>query len=154
MAVLYLEFKQEDILLAGLPDLDFLRSIENNTSDEDEEVYDPDEEDDDEMSFDEGSIFTPLYFYTKPFTGCMEVEVSDAVATASKAHLVLVRYTEGLDTGNPALRWIIAGVFDRRREAKELEQDIEDGKYKGNKPWEGDDSMLDEIEIYSLDIED
>lgn len=148
MADLYLEFKQEDVLLMGLP------NELPNEDDEEEFSLDEEEIDDDDTTIDEGSIFTPLYFYRKEYTGCMHFEVDFDPTETDFAHLVLVRYTEGLDNGNPALRWHVAGIFNSRRMAKELEADLEEDKYDGETPWEGEDKMLDDIEIYSLPIED
>lgn len=69
-----------------------------------------------------------------------------------KVYLVVVRYTDGDTFGTTRGNWYIESACKTEEEALKIGESIEDGSYKGYKPWEGFFSGFESVEVIEMEI--
>ena len=80
------------------------------------------------------------------------VEVDFDLKEVEVIFWVVVRYTTGDTFGTSYGNWEKIGCYKSLKEAREVEESIEDGTYEGYKCWDGYFEALEEIEINILEL--
>ena len=109
---------------------------------------------DDEMA--EGIEFQPVYAFRNPISNAIVVEVPDEIHKSNQVHVVIAYWFErfGEEDENPVYHWHLCGATQTRRQAVEVKNNVEMGDFD-DAPWdEGEDNEVDEVVIYTLNIED
>jgi len=113
--------------------------------------------------------FHPQFLYVNrddvPTWQSERIEIDFKPEEGTDVFLLVVRYESGDTFGRSYGNWHIFGVYQKRKEAKQLkvriereEQEYEDGgrEWKDSdchKPWRGYFERMEGVEIYNLDIE-
>ncbi len=102
---------------------------------------------------------TPVWIYLTPIQDSVKVDVNFNPKPIYEAfqfhqlHVVFVRYVLVTDDGNPMPRWEIATICETRREAKQIAEAIEEDVYTKDPIWKQGNSYIEDIEVYSLGVE-
>jgi hypothetical protein len=140
MSKVYIEFEQDDVFI-----------MSEDTSDPDEQlIYE------DESFVSEGSYFTPKAAYRQHIPHGLELNVDFDLENRHKLHLVVIHWFEAFGIGdqNPLYKWHIVEVCKTRREAVLTKYQIESGDFKDDDPWLEENCTIEDVKVYSLDLED
>jgi hypothetical protein len=133
---LFVEIRHEEVLV-----IDHGAEIEN-------------EEDEDELVTQEAFDATPVYCYRRQLEGTTQVQIGFDPENYNVVHIVFIKYCEVDGQNNAYLRWAIAEILPSRRSAKIVAEEIENNEWRGDGPWMHDNCDIEEVEIYSLGVED
>lgn len=98
--------------------------------------------------------FTPQKLVTE-YPDIMSVETIDTYfnpMVGDKVYLVIVRYSTGDTFGTTFGEWKIIGIFKTETESELVRFDIENGTYKGSKPWQGYFERLESVDVFPMTI--
>ena len=129
---IYIQFDQEDVFIAH---------------DENPEIGN--------TLFAQGFCFVPQAIFRERIDSSVEYEVDLDPYEYKKLHVVVVHWFEffGEEDDRPVYKWAIQGIYPSRREALEAKLQIELGDM-GIGEWAEENTMIEEVAVFSLDVED
>jgi hypothetical protein len=104
--------------------------------------------------FAHGLYFEPLAIFREHIESSVPIETDLDPHEYRKLHLVTVHWFEffGENDDNPLYKSTIAGVYPTRRQAVKSKFEIELGEIGGE--WSEGSTIIEEVVVYSLDVED